>query len=111
MKWRCMCAAGYEPQVEACARCGAPEPEQPRFHPLEGLLYCKACRPEEDSTPLSPAALAALRRIVCADPKKLFSFRLDGASLHQLEALSERYLLLQLDRGFGTLDFYKQLSI
>ena len=60
---------------------------------------------------LSPAALAALRRIVCADPKKLFSFRLDGASLHQLEALSERYLLLQLDRGFGTLDFYKQLSI
>ena len=110
-EWRCMCAAGYEPQVEVCARCGAPEPEQPRFHPLEGLLYCKACRPEEDSAPLSPAALAALRRIVCADPKKLFSFRLDGASLHQLEALSERYLLLQLDRGFGTLDFYKQLSI
>lgn len=61
--------------------------------------------------PLSPAALAALRQIVYGDPKKIFSFRLDGESLKQLGKISERYMLLQLDRGFGTLDFYKQLSI
>lgn len=110
-EWRCMCAAGYEPQLGGCALCGAPEPEQPRFQPLEGILHCEACRPEGDSMPLSPAALAALRRIVYGDPKKLFSFRLDEASLAQLAEISERYMLLQLDRGFGTLDFYKQLSI
>ena len=110
-EWRCMCASGYEPQLEGCALCGAPEPEQPRFHPLEGMLHCAACRPAEDSMPLSPAALAALRQIVYGDPKKIFSFRLDGESLKQLGKISERYMLLQLDRGFGTLDFYKQLSI
>ena len=62
-------------------------------------------------TPFSPAALAALRQIVYGDPKKIFSFRLDGESLKQLGKISEHYMLLQLDRGFGTLDFYRQLSI
>ena len=110
-EWRCMCASGYEPQLEGCALCGAPEPEQPRFHPLEGMLHCAACRPAEDSMPLSPAALAALRQIVYGDPKKIFSFRLDGEGMKQLGKISEHYMLLQLDRGFGTLDFYRQLSI
>jgi len=109
-EWRCMCAAGYEPQVGCCALCGRPDPEQPQFHPLEGILHCNTCRPEGDSMALSPAALAALRRIVRGDPKRLFSFQLDEASLRQLGEISERYMLLQLDRGFGTLDFYKQVS-
>ncbi len=41
-----LCLAGYEPLLDACAVCGAPEPEPPRFHLNEGVLCCAACRTE-----------------------------------------------------------------
>ena len=59
--------------------------------------------------PLNGQALAALRHIVLGDPKRLFSFRLEGEGLRQLEDAGEAYLHTQLERGFRTLDFYKQI--
>lgn len=41
-----MCLEGYEPLLDACAVCGAPEPEPPLFHLNEGVLCCAACRTE-----------------------------------------------------------------
>lgn len=49
-----------------------------------------------------------MRHIVYGDPKRLFSFRLEGAGLSCLSHVCERFLLMQLDRGFRTLDFYQQ---
>ena len=111
-EWRSMCLAGYEPLVEGCAVCGADPPAEARFHLREGVLHCAACRDrvgEGISMPLNGQALAALRHIVLGDPKRLFSFRLEGEGLRQLEDAGEAYLHTQLERGFRTLDFYKQL--
>ena len=44
------------------------------------------------------------------DSRKLFSFRLSPASLEKMGAASEAFVLSQLERGFRTLDFYKQLE-
>ena len=44
------------------------------------------------------------------DPKRLFSFRLSPGGLEQLSGAAEAYLLTQLERGFRTLDFYKELA-
>jgi DNA repair protein RecO (recombination protein O) len=63
------------------------------------------------SMPLSPSALAALRHIVLGDPKKLFSFSLTGESMAQLAGAAEGFLMTQLERGFRTLDYYKQLRL
>jgi DNA repair protein RecO (recombination protein O) len=109
-----MCLSGYEPILDACAACGVEGPEQARFHLREGVLHCAACRGEIGegiSMPLSPAALAAMRHIVYGDPKRLFSFKLDEQSLKQLAGVCEGYLMTQLERGFGTLDFYKQMRL
>ena len=111
-EWRSMCLAGYEPLVEGCAVCGADPPAEARFHLREGVLHCAACRDrvgEGISMPLNEQALAALRHIVLGDPKRLFSFRLEGEGLRQLEDAGEAYLHTQLERGFRTLDFYKQI--
>ena len=111
-EWRSMCLAGYEPLVEGCAVCGADPPAEARFHLREGVLHCAACRDrvgEGISMPLNGQALAALRHIVLGDPKRLFSFRLEGEGLRQLEDAGEAYLHTQLERGFRTLDFYKQI--
>jgi len=109
---RTMCLAGYEPLLDACAICGKPQPENARFSLTEGVLHCAACRDGLDSGGVSlsvaPLSLAALRRIVCGDPKRLFSFSMDEESLSQLGSLTEAFLLTQLERGFQSLDYYKQ---
>ncbi len=109
---RLMCLAGYEPLLDACAVCGNPQPEDARFSLTEGVLHCASCRdklsPGGVSLPAADAPLAALRRIVYGDPKRLFSFALDEESLSQLGYLTEAFLLTQLERGFQSLDYYKQ---
>ena len=110
-EWRTMALAGYEPQIARCAVCGR-EAEEPCFHLGEGTLHCAACRDGLGagvSMPLTPGAVAALRHIIWCPRKRLLSFRLDAASLERLSQASEAYLMTQLERGFRTLDFYKQI--
>ena len=111
---RCLCLAGYGPLLDACAVCGREQPEEPRFHLREGVLHCAACRGEVGdgiSMPVDGGVLAAMRHIVYGDPKRLFSFQLGEEGLKQLGGITEAYLLTQLERGFRTLDFYKQMAL
>ena len=113
-EWRCMCLAGYEPLFDGCAICGRNPPEKPQFHLKEGVLHCARCREEVGegiSMPLNGDALAALRYIVHGDPKRLFSFQLEGDGLRLLGDAGEAYVHTQLERGFRTLDFYKQTQL
>ena len=108
-----MCLEGYEPLLDACAACGLPAPEKPRLDLVQGVLHCAACKDEVGegaSLALEGSTLAAMRHIVYGDPKRLFSFQLDPKGLDCLSRVCERFLLTQLDRGFNTLDFYKQLK-
>ena len=110
---RCLCLAGYGPLLDGCAVCGKNPPEEPRFHLREGVLHCAPCRGEVGdgiSMPVGPGALAAMGHIVYGDPKRLFSFQLGEAGLKELSGVTEAYLLTQLERGFRTLDFYKQMQ-
>lgn len=111
---RLMCLSGYEPNLEGCAACGRTEPEDARFHLREGSLHCAPCREgagDGISLPVGAPVLAAMRHIVRGDPKRLFSFRLDAAPLEQLSGVCEAYMMTQLERGFGTLDFYKRMRL
>lgn len=110
---RAMSLAGFEPLLDACAICGR-EAEQPRLNLTQGILHCAGCSDEAGegiSMPLSPQVLAAMRHIVTCPGKKLLSFRLEGSALTQLGDVCEAYLLTQLERGFRTLDFYKELQV
>ena len=110
---RLLCLTGYEPLLDACAVCGAPEPLRARLNLSQGVLCCAACRGRLGggvSMPLSPGALAAARYIVSGPPKKLFSFALAEESLRRLGQATEAFLMTQQERGFRTLDYYKQLE-
>lgn len=111
---RLMCLSGYEPMLDACAVCGAAEPEGGQLHLREGVLHCAGCRGgvgEGVSLPVSRATLAAMRHVVYGDPRKMVSFRLPPQDLEQFSGVCESFLLTQMERGFRTLDFYKQLSL
>lgn len=110
---RAMSLAGFEPLLDACAICGR-EPEQPRLNLTQGVLHCAGCGSEVGdgiSMPLSPQTLAAMRHLITCPGKKLLSFRLDDKNLAQLGDVCEAYLLTQLERGYRTLDYYKQLQV
>lgn len=110
---RLLCVAGYAPLADSCGVCGEDDPEGACLNLSEGVLHCASCRSqvgEGISMPLSSSAVSALRYIVYGDPKRLFSFRLDEEGLRLLGDTAEAFLLTQLERGFKTLDFYKQLN-
>ena len=109
---RLMCLSGYEPDLHGCSRCGKVDITQYRFDLAGGVLLCGDCARAEDfeGAELSEGVLAAMRHIISADLKRVFSFSLeDEAAARDLGRVCERYTLVQLDRGFGTLDYYKRL--
>ena len=127
-----MSLIGFEPLADACACCGNPEPEDPVLDIREGVICCGRCGkgerglepslPPMASTtgpagrwparmPLSPGALAALRRALYGEAKRLYSFSLAGPDLKKLGDAGEAYVHAMLERGFKTLDFYKGLQM
>ena len=108
---RLLCLAGYEPLADACAYCGRPEPERPYFDVVQGVIRCGGCGGAEGQRglPLCADSLAALRRIVYGDPKRLYSFMLGQDAQRRLSAAAEAFVSAQLERGFKTLDFYKSV--
>ena len=60
---------------------------------------------------LCPASLEALRYILAAPAKQLFSFSLDEKALERLSAASESYLLKQTERRYSTLDYWKSVHL
>lgn len=105
---RLLCLAGYEPLADACALCGEENPAEPVLDTVQGVLRCRGCG-GGGGRPLCPDSLAALRHIVYGDPKRLYAFRLGPEPLRRLTAASEGFLYAQLERSFGTLDFYKSI--
>lgn len=108
---RLMALAGFEPLADGCAVCGKEEPERPMLDVVQGMIHCAGCKqPGGLSLPLTKGSLAALRHVLRADPKKLYSFRLDSAALGELNHAAEGFVSAQLERSFRTLDYYKTIK-
>ena len=111
---RLLAIAGYAPDLDGCCVCGKEQPEEARLVLRDGVLRCASCRTEETggiALPVGEETLLAMQYITACPPKKLLSFSLEGEALEQLGQVCEAYLMTQLERGFRTLDFYKQLCV
>ena len=105
-----MSLSGYRPSPEHCAHCGAETVENPVFDLVDGRVYCRKCSRSGSTVTLDDASLAAMRFVLDAPPKQIFSFELEGDPLVSLSYAAENYLLMQTERSFGTLDYYKQFK-
>ena len=108
---RAMCLAGFEPQLDFCHVCGRRDIAAPVLSMAGGVVHCAECMngAVTGEMPISPAVLEAMRYIVSCDGRRIFSFKASENVLAQLDKVCEAYLLTQLSRGFGTLDFYKSI--
>lgn len=110
---RLMSIAGYEPELNSCAVCGRKEPIEPLLSLDDGCICCKKCRSiaTGDTAELCVDSLSALRYVISAPAKQIFSFTIGDAALNRLSKAAEAYLLKKTERRFGTLDYYKRVTI
>ncbi|MEG1541065.1 MAG: DNA repair protein RecO, partial [Oscillospiraceae bacterium] len=100
---RLLCLSGYEPALDCCDNCGDEELQKPYFSTLGGGVLCGKCAHSGSGEvfPLCSASLQAMRHIVRADNKRVFSFSLDSGAAGRLYPLCESFVLAQLERRFG----------
>ncbi|MBQ2824635.1 MAG: DNA repair protein RecO [Clostridia bacterium] len=104
--------SGYMPDLLMCPRCGEYESDEMYFL-LSGQLYCKECfekAPLPQGVKITKGITLALRHLVFAEDKKLFSFTLSKESLRRLSEITEEYLSRKVEKNFQTLQFYKTVS-
>ena len=109
---RLMCLEGYQPETDGCGVCGRADMDGPMFSPAAGMTHCAGCAPGAAgaSVALDGPALAAMRHIVRAEPKKEFSFAVPEPSLERLGRAAELFVRYQLDRNFASLDYWKSVK-
>ena len=109
---RLMTLSGFQPSVDACVYCGKTEPEEPCLGIETGGLCCRACRRADFgmTAGLDAQSLAALRYIIAAPAKQLFSFKLEGKGLKLLSDAAESYLCEHAERDFSTLAYWKSVK-
>ena len=108
---RLMCLAGYEPDLSVCSVCEDKDPKEPMLGIDNGRLCCRPCRTNVSGELASLCAdsLAAMRYIISARPKQIFSFSIGDAALDRLGSATEKYLLLHTEKRFSTLDYWKKI--
>lgn len=99
-KLKLICLLGFTPMINKCGICG----EQQNliyFSLKDSSLKCENCgRQDKGAIKISEAAATAIKYIVMAPPKKLFSFNLSEEAGKELELVSKLYLNDKLDKEY-----------
>jgi DNA repair protein RecO (recombination protein O) len=111
-----LAAAGFQPRLDACARCGAGLEAGEgtaaglSFSPTDGGALCPACaRQAPGATPLSPAGLAALRSLQ-AGGLDAGSVPLDPAASRESKQALGRFLDHLLGRQLQARRFLEEVG-
>lgn len=99
-KIRLLSIIGFRPIVEKCTDCG--KKEDLRYFSLkDNGLKCKSCGKQDKSAiEISEATEKALKFIIWAEPKKIFSFDMSEENREQLKLISKLYLNNCLEREY-----------
>lgn len=105
--------SGFMPDLVMCHGCGAFEKDNMLFLVNDGAIVCDDCfakAPKPSSVPIDTGLLKALRHIIYAEDKKLFSFSLSDSGIEKLNFITETYICKAFEKDFPTLHFYKTIK-
>lgn len=109
---RIMCKIGLMPQLIGCHSCYLHEDELFYFNLYDGRLCCKDCLNEYErqrSFQIDKTMLHTIRFICLSDFEKIFYFRISPEYQKKLSVITEKYLIIQFNKVFSTLDYYKKI--
>ncbi len=101
--------SGYAPELIACEGCGCFEDDVMFFDIQNGVIYCAECKPEGNMPRIDRTLLSAMRHIIFSEFDKLYKFEIPDESARILSGITERYLTVQSERKYYTLDFYNSI--
>ena len=96
--WKVLSLEGMQPILDQCATCGA-EDDLVAFDLGEGGALCRSCR---QGVPVSPEALALVRRILGGDLARVLS-EPSSQAVHEVEHLANRAMEHHLERRLRSL--------
>jgi DNA repair protein RecO (recombination protein O) len=102
---RAMSAAGWEPALAECARCGAPGPHRAFSVPAGGAV-CADCRPAGSSTP-DPESVALVRALLSGDWATAEAA--GAAARREASGLVAAHLQWHLERGLRSLPLVERV--
>ncbi len=106
-KIKLMCLLGFTPIIDKCASCKENNVEMKYFSFKDNGLKCENCgRQDKGAIEISESTLKAIKYIVLAPPKKLFSFNLSEKNIKELEIIGKIYLNEKLDKEYKLEKFF-----
>lgn len=103
--------SGYMPDLVACNGCGKFEDDIMYFDIKNGALYCGDCKPDgAEFVWLDRTLVSAMRHIVYSEFKNLYSFTVPEENARRLADITGKYITVQTDHRFSTLDFYNSIK-
>lgn len=106
-KIKLMSLLGFTPIIDRCASCKNPDIILNHFSFRDSGLKCDACsRADKGALEISDATVNALKYIIMAPPKKLFSFNLSEQALKELKIIANLYLNDKLDKEYKLEKFF-----
>ncbi len=107
---RAMLYAGYQPDLTACADCGAQDAAAAHLQLSDGVYICEDCARRQGKAPnCRRAVLHAMRHVLYAGAGRSFSFSLPDEAMEELGALAEQYVVTHIERMPATLEFYHSI--
>ena len=99
-KLRLLSIIGYRPVIESCVNCESFK-DVNYFSFMDSGLKCEACaKQDKGAMKLTEATIKAIKFIIWANPKKIFSFDISEESKRELKVLTKIYLNNCLDYEF-----------
>ncbi len=103
---RLMSILGYRPQLTKCVGCGSIK-EIVSFSARDGGLMCRACGGR--GVMIGKSTADALKYIISAEEKKIFSFTVSEEVLKRAGKITEEYVKEQLDTELQSLLYLKKM--
>lgn len=101
-----MTVGGYAPNMDCCVGCGSEKTVA--FDTARGGMVCGSCM-SGDSIRINAGVYKAICYITTCQDKKMLSFNANDTLLDELNEISEKYISMQTDRKFASLDYFKAI--
>ena len=105
-KLRLMCILGFAPSINGCKNCKTNE-DILYFSFKDSGFKCGICGKQDKSViQITKATMDAIKYIVLAPPKKMFSFNVQENVIKELEIISKIYLNQKLEKEYKLEDLF-----
>lgn len=105
-KIRLSCLLGFMPIINKCTSCGETGAES-YFSFEDSGFKCEACaRQDKGAIKISKSTANAIKYIILADAKKIFSFNIAEENKRELEIIAKLYLNDKLDKEYKIEDLF-----